>query len=108
MQEKQPISSLEFKLLISLWGSFKFEAAHSGYYRTQNSFSLSFLSKDRFISSTFYSDSFWCILAYLHARVTKVSVNYMSHSFPHQEGCNLQLYPLSMHLMLRPCKVVFG
>lgn len=75
MQEKQPISPLEFKLLISLWSSFRFEAAHSGYYHTQNSFSPSFLSKGTFISSTFYSDPFWCIVAYLHARVTKVSVN---------------------------------
>lgn len=76
MQETQLISSSvssEFKLLISLCNSFKFEAAQSAYYHTPNCFSLSFLSKGFLVQS--FILILWCMLAYLHVRVTKVSVN---------------------------------
>lgn len=70
-----------FSLLISLGDSSNFEAAHSGYSRTQDAFSLSFLSKGRLISWTFLFWSFgvFCVSVPLPQKSVRIRCHIFFH-----------------------------
>lgn len=93
MQEKQLISSLDFKLLIGLWKSLEFQAAHSGYYHTQNSMSLSFFVKRQVFQFNFLFRPFGVVWPIFMPELQK-SVGIKCHILFHIKGLQFTTLPV--------------